>query len=164
MGTHGNTRRQAGCSTAAAAVSLLGNVGAPAAASEPSTAMSLPTYGVMVLPNPPDTLPGFVGTGLNEFGHVSGWADSPTRAFVFRDGGLTELRDLTVEPTIAHDINIEGQSDADNDDVVGFRLVPPDTNGDVGANHYVQRINLILAVYDMTGFQTGTSPLCTLGQ
>ena len=42
----------------------------------------------------------------------------------------------------------EGQSDDDNAAVVGFRVVPPDTNGDVGKDHYVQFINLILAIYD----------------
>ncbi len=42
----------------------------------------------------------------------------------------------------------EGQSDDDNAAVLGFRVVPPDTNGDVGKDHYVQFVNLILAVYD----------------
>ena len=42
----------------------------------------------------------------------------------------------------------DGQSDDENSAVLGFRVVPPDTNGDVGKNHYVQFINLIFSVYD----------------
>ena len=45
----------------------------------------------------------------------------------------------------------EGPSDDDNSAIVGFRVVPPDTNGDVGPSHYVQFINSIWAVYDKTG-------------
>lgn len=45
-------------------------------------------------------------------------------------------------------LTFEGQSDDENAAVVGFRVVPPDTNGDVGKNHYVQFINLILSAYD----------------
>ena len=44
--------------------------------------------------------------------------------------------------------NFEGLSDDDNAAVLGFRVVPPDTEGDVGTSHYVQAINLLLAVYD----------------
>ena len=47
-------------------------------------------------------------------------------------------------------LSVEGLSDDDNARVIGGRLVPPDTNGAVGPNHYVQWINLIYAVYDKT--------------
>ena len=47
--------------------------------------------------------------------------------------------------------NFEGLSDADNENVVGIRFVPPDPNGDVGPNHYVQMINNVSAVYDKAG-------------
>ncbi len=47
-------------------------------------------------------------------------------------------------------LSFEGLSDDDNAAELGFRVVPPDTNGDVGPNHYVQYINLIVAVYDKT--------------
>jgi hypothetical protein len=43
--------------------------------------------------------------------------------------------------------SFDGQSDDDNAALLGFRIVPPDTNGDVGLTHYVQTINLIMAVY-----------------
>jgi hypothetical protein len=45
-------------------------------------------------------------------------------------------------------LSFEGISDDDNAAVVGFRVVPPDTQGDVGRNEYVQWVNLLMAVYD----------------
>ncbi|MEE8585967.1 MAG: hypothetical protein V3T83_14070 [Acidobacteriota bacterium] len=48
-------------------------------------------------------------------------------------------------------LSIEGLSDDDNGDILGFRIVPPDTEGDVGVNYYVQWINLIFAVYSKDG-------------
>jgi hypothetical protein len=50
-------------------------------------------------------------------------------------------------------LSFEGLSDDDNAAVIGGRVVPPDTEGDVGPSHYVQWINLIFAIYDKT---TGT--------
>ncbi len=40
------------------------------------------------------------------------------------------------------DISVEGVSSDDNVALVGGRVTPPDTNGDVGQTHYVQYINL----------------------
>ena len=45
----------------------------------------------------------------------------------------------------------DGGSDDDNETIAGTRLVPPDTNGDVGPNNYVQFINVIWTVYDKSG-------------
>jgi len=47
--------------------------------------------------------------------------------------------------------NFEGLNDADNEAVHGLRVVPPDTEGDVGPNHYVQYVNMIFAIYDKSG-------------
>src|SRR5438094_1603080 len=47
--------------------------------------------------------------------------------------------------------NFEGLSNQDNFDVFGFRVNPPDPNGDVGPNHYVEIVNLVFAVYSKTG-------------
>ena len=52
------------------------------------------------------------------------------------------------------DLSYEGQSDDDNALVLGFRVVPPDTNGDVGKDHYVQMVNSITEIFDR---DTGTS-------
>ena len=54
--------------------------------------------------------------------------------------------------TIAGPIaNFEGLSNQDNFNLFGFRVNPPDPVGDVGPNHYVEMVNLALAVYDKQG-------------
>src|SRR4030095_1914173 len=45
----------------------------------------------------------------------------------------------------------EGLSNLDNFNVFGFRVNPPDPNGEVGPNHFVEMINLVFAVYDKSG-------------
>src|SRR5438552_7243291 len=47
--------------------------------------------------------------------------------------------------------NFEGLSNQDNFNIFGFRVNPPDPNGEVGPNHYVEMINLVFAVYDKAG-------------
>jgi len=47
--------------------------------------------------------------------------------------------------------NFEGLSNQDNFNIFGFRVNPPDPNGDVGPNHYVEMVNLVFGVYDKTG-------------
>ena len=49
----------------------------------------------------------------------------------------------TPTPTLSFD----GISDDDNAAILGGRVVPPDTNGDVGTASFVQVVNLMLAVY-----------------
>ncbi len=48
-------------------------------------------------------------------------------------------------------VSFDGVSNADNLAVLGFRVVPPDTNGDVGPNHYVQWNNLVYKVFNKSG-------------
>jgi hypothetical protein len=48
-------------------------------------------------------------------------------------------------------LTFEGLSNQDNFDLYGFRVNPPDPNGEVGPNHYVEIINLVFAVYDKQG-------------
>ena len=48
---------------------------------------------------------------------------------------------VSAPPTIA---NFEGLNNVNN-------VLPPDTNGDIGPNHYVQIVNLSFAVYDRNG-------------
>jgi hypothetical protein len=50
-------------------------------------------------------------------------------------------------------VNFEGLSNQDNFNVFGGRVNPPDPNGAVGPNHYVQMINLVFAVFDRSGNQ-----------
>jgi hypothetical protein len=55
-------------------------------------------------------------------------------------------------PTIpAPLLTFEGLSNQDNFNIFGFRVNPPDPNGEVGLNHYVEMINLVFAVYDKAG-------------
>jgi hypothetical protein len=42
--------------------------------------------------------------------------------------------------------SVDGISNADNAAAFGFRISPPDTNGDVGPNHFVQTANLLVRV------------------
>jgi hypothetical protein len=45
----------------------------------------------------------------------------------------------------------EGPANQDNFDIFGFRVTPPDPNGDVGPNHYVTMVNLTFAIYSKQG-------------
>jgi hypothetical protein len=47
--------------------------------------------------------------------------------------------------------NFEGLSNQDNLTIFGGRVNPPDPNGEVGPNHYVEMINLVFGVYSKTG-------------
>jgi hypothetical protein len=58
--------------------------------------------------------------------------------------------------TPAPSLSFEGTTDDDNAAVIGFRVVPPDTNGAVGLDHYVQENNLVLQIFDKA---TGASVL-----
>jgi subtilisin-like proprotein convertase family protein len=60
-------------------------------------------------------------------------------------------------------INFEGISNENNFAVFGGRVLPPDTVGDVGPNHYVQAVNLLFRVFDKTGAPlTAALPMSTL--
>ena len=60
--------------------------------------------------------------------------------------GVLQLFNPT--PTIpAPLLTFEGMSNQDNFNIFGFRVNPPDPNGDVGPNNYVEMINLVFAVY-----------------
>ena len=48
-------------------------------------------------------------------------------------------------------VNFEGLRGDDNIPVLGGIPVPPDPNGDVGPNHYVQMVNTVWVVYSKTG-------------
>jgi hypothetical protein len=47
--------------------------------------------------------------------------------------------------------NFEGLSNQDNFNTFGFRVNPPDPNGEVGPNNYVEMINLVFGVYNKAG-------------
>src|SRR5438093_1235856 len=65
------------------------------------------------------------------------------------DGALqSALLPVTIPSTQQ---NFEGLSNQDNFDIFGFRVNPPDPNGEVGPNNYVEMVNLTFAVYDKSG-------------
>ncbi|HXG85291.1 MAG TPA: FG-GAP-like repeat-containing protein [Pyrinomonadaceae bacterium] len=49
-------------------------------------------------------------------------------------------------------LTFDGATSFDNRAQVGFNVLPPDTNGDVGPNHYVSSVNLVLKMF----FKDGT--------
>ena len=48
-------------------------------------------------------------------------------------------------------LSFDGVSSTDNANAFGFRVIPPDPNGDVGPNHYVQSVNSLTRVFDKSG-------------
>ena len=52
-------------------------------------------------------------------------------------------------------LTFEGNSSANNTAVFGGTVAPPDTNGAVGPNHFVETTNLLVGVYDKTGTLIG---------
>jgi len=56
------------------------------------------------------------------------------------------------------DISVEGVSSDDNVNLVGGRVTPPDTNGDVGLTHYVQYINLGWVVINKSNGSVDAGP------
>ncbi len=48
-------------------------------------------------------------------------------------------------------VSFDGLNNTDNFNAFGGRVNPSDDNGDVGPNHYVQQINLLVRVFDKTG-------------
>src|SRR5207245_8116311 len=67
-------------------------------------------------------------------------------------GGDGALQLFSPAPSIpAPLLTFEGLSNQDNFNLYGGRVNPPDPNGEVGPNHYVEMINLVFAVYDKQG-------------
>ena len=48
-------------------------------------------------------------------------------------------------------VSVDGLADLDNAIVYALLILPPDMNGDVGPNHYVQVVNSLIRVYDKSG-------------
>jgi hypothetical protein len=65
------------------------------------------------------------------------------------DGALQSALLPTAIPATQQ--NFEGLSNQDNFNIFGRRVNPPDPNGEVGPNNYVEMVNLVFAVYDKAG-------------
>jgi hypothetical protein len=67
-------------------------------------------------------------------------------------GGGAGVQAAAAQPAISAPLaSFEGLSNQDNFNVLGGRVNPPDPNGEVGPNHYVEMVNLVFAVYSKTG-------------
>lgn len=75
-------------------------------------------------------------------------SSSPLAQIPQRD---TVLQTSTSNAMPAPIVNVEGISSADNLNINSFEVLPPDTNGSVGPNHYVQFVNDLMRVYDKSG-------------
>ena len=68
-------------------------------------------------------------------------------------GVLSETPDAAVQteaptPSLPAPLtSFDGISNQDNSNIYGFRVFPPDTNGDVGPNHYLQFVNDLVRIY-----------------
>jgi hypothetical protein len=61
---------------------------------------------------------------------------------------VTNFSDAPMPPV---SLSFDGVSSSDNAAAYGFRVVPPDPNGDVGLNHYVQTVNALTRIYNKNG-------------
>jgi hypothetical protein len=92
----------------------------------------------------------------------------PERGAHVADTGFTG--DAAVQTTKAANaaiakpvVTFEGISNADNQDLFGFSVSPPDPDGDVGPNHYVEIVNLAFQVFSKTGTTLlGPAPIGSL--
>ena len=89
-------------------------------------------------------------------------ADEKTRAVPNREPFRKQTKDVSPDaennlanvsavPMPAPSLSFNGLSSNDNAAAFGFRIVPPDTFGDVGPNHYVQAVNALIRVFDKKG-------------
>jgi len=61
------------------------------------------------------------------------------------------LARVAVEQAPAPSLSFDGISSNEVAAAFGFRVVPPDTNGDVGLNHYIQSVNALTRIFDKNG-------------
>jgi hypothetical protein len=61
------------------------------------------------------------------------------------------LAKTSAAPMPTPSLSFDGLSSTDNAAAYGFRVIPPDPNGDVGPNHYVQAVNSLVRIFDKQG-------------
>ncbi|MGI8641961.1 MAG: FG-GAP-like repeat-containing protein [Pyrinomonadaceae bacterium] len=61
------------------------------------------------------------------------------------------MANFSAAPMPASSLSFDGVSSRENAAAYGFRIVPPDPNGDVGLNHYVQSVNALTRIFDKSG-------------
>jgi hypothetical protein len=58
---------------------------------------------------------------------------------------------VLTDPMPAPLLSFDGMNNIDNGMAHGILVIPPDVNGDIGPNHYVQSMNILLRVFDKSG-------------
>ena len=88
--------------------------------------------------------------------------------------GARQSADGTAGTTPAPSLSFEGTSDDDNAAILGIRIVPPDTEGDIGKKYFIQMNNLVFSIFDKDDgslvlgplsnniFFSGTGDICEL--
>lgn len=74
-----------------------------------------------------------------------------TVGFSTQASGPSGFRSSKATSTIELLQIFDGAENDDNDNLLGFLVAPPDTDGDVGLNHYVQMVNDLTTIYDKSG-------------
>ncbi len=92
----------------------------------------------------PRDMPYIVPNKFYEFGTIGTAQDRPgfTDPVVQYETGLRAGSVLT---------DFDGLNDQDNAALLGYRVVPPDTDGDVGPSHYVQWVNSVVEIFNKNG-------------
>ena len=95
---------------------------------------------------PPPSLPdGGEAIEVNPLGRLARVDATSANAGALADPVLQDRMPEPASPMPATDVDFDGIS------ATGF--LPPDTNGDVGPNHYVQMVNSKIAIWDKSGTQ-----------
>ena len=82
---------------------------------------------------------------------------SPSESWVSRKPVLQAAAGSGIPPTGQ---NFEGNDVGESSSDGVFIGAPPDTNGDVGPNHYVQTVNTVFSIYSKTGQRlVGPTPI-----
>ena len=88
----------------------------------------------------PREVPNFVGKGKP----LPGTADPAVTAAT-----LQNSTGMSAATTVGG--GFPGATNNDNGRLLGVLIAPPDTDGSVGPNHFVQMINLLTTIYDKNG-------------
>lgn len=68
-----------------------------------------------------------------------------------KDGSIANMSLVDMPPP---SLSFDGLSNFDNIDAYSLFIMPPDMNGDVGPDHYVQTTNALVSIYDKNGVAT----------
>jgi N-acetylneuraminic acid mutarotase len=146
--------------SSASLLALVAAVAVQASAQPLKTSSAPPTVTVekVIYPTKADTSPELrsIAPRINSATGQTYEIDGPRPAPVYP--GVETAADAVVQSTPGAEgvmpapaLTFEGGSSDENRAVWGSTVAPPDTNGDVGPNHYVQTVNLTFSIYNKAG-------------